>query len=219
MYARSLTTRQISDQIEEIYGFECSEGFISDVTDRILQEIDDWQKRPLDVVYPVIFIDAIHFSVREDNRIRKVAAYVILACALDGQKDVIGLEIGENESSKYWLGVLNGLKNRGVSDIMLLCADGLTGMKEAIAAAFPETECQRCIVHQVRNTLKYVANKDMKAFAADLKAIYLAADEKQGYETMQAVTGKWDDKYPHTMKSWEVNWDILSPIYKFSQDV
>lgn len=219
MYARGLTTGQISDQIEEIYGFECSGGFIPDVTDKILQEIDGWQKRTLDVVYPVIFTDAIHFSVREDNRIRKVAAYVILACALDGQKDVTSLEIGENESSKYWLGVLNGLKNRRTSDIMLLCADGLTGMKEAIAAAFPETEYQRCIVHQVRNTLKHVANKDMKAFAADLRAIYLAADEKQDHETMQAVTGKWDDKYPHAMKSWEVNWDILSPIYKFSQDV
>ena len=118
MYARGLTTRQISDQIEEIYGFECSEGFISDVTDKILQEIDDWQKRPLDEIYPIVFIDAVHFSVREDNRIRKLAAYVILGYTLDGMKDVIGLEIGENESSKFWLGVLNSLKNRGVKDIM-----------------------------------------------------------------------------------------------------
>ncbi len=131
-YARGLTTRQISEQIEEIHGFECSEGFISDVTDKILQEIDDWQKRPLDDIHPIVFVDAVHFSVREDNRIRKLAAYVILAYTLEGRKDVISLEIGENESSKYWLSALNGLKNRGVKDIMVICADGLSGIKEVV---------------------------------------------------------------------------------------
>ena len=219
MYARGLTTRQISDQIEEIYGFECSEGFISDVTDKVMQEIDDGQKRPLDEIYPIVFIDAVHFSVRDDNRIRKLAAYVILAYTLDGRKDVIGLEIGENESSKYWLGILNGLKNRGVKDIMLLCADGLSGMKEAIAAAYPETEYQRCVVHQVRNTLKYVSYKDKKEFAKDLKGIYQAPDEKTGYEVMQDVKAKWNPKYPNAMKSWEANWDVLTPMFKFSKDV
>ncbi|MBQ6684752.1 MAG: IS256 family transposase [Firmicutes bacterium] len=219
MYARGLTTRQISEQIEEIYGFECSEGFISDVTDKILQDIDDWQKRPLDEIYPILFIDAVHFSVREDNRIRKLAAYVILGYTLDGRKEVLSLEIGENESSKYWLGVLNGLKNRGVKDSMVICADGLSGMKEAIQTAFPETEYQRCIVHQVRNTLKYVSYKDMKHFANDLKSIYLAPNEQQGYDALQRVAEKWDPKYPNAMKSWEANWDILSPIFKFSTDV
>lgn len=219
MYARGLTTRQISEQIEEIYGFECSEGFISDVTDKIMQEIEDWQNRPLDAVYPVMFIDAVHFSVREDNRIKKLAAYVILAITLEGKKDVISLQIGENESSKYWLGVLNDLKNRGVKDVMVICADGLTGIKEAIAAAFADTEYQRCIVHQVRNTLKYVSYKDMKGFASDLKKIYLAPNEQQGYETMQRVKEKWDEKYPGAMKSWEHNWDVLTPIFKFSADV
>lgn len=219
MYARGLTTRQISDQIEEIYGFECSESFISDVTDKVLQEIDDWQKRPLDEIYPIVFIDAVHFSVRDDNRIKKLAAYVILAYTLDGHKDVIGLEIGENESSKYWLGILNGLKNRGVKDILLLCADGLTGMKEAIEAAYPETEYQRCIVHQIRNTLKYVSYKDKKAFANDLKSIYQAPDEKTGYDALQEVKAKWNPKYPNAMKSWELNWDVLSPMFKFSKDV
>lgn len=219
MYARGLTTRQISEQIEEIYGFECSEGFISDVTDKILQEIGDWQNRPLDDVYPIMFIDAVHFSVREDNRIRKLAAYVILAITLEGKKDVISLQIGENESSKYWLGVLNDLKNRGVKDVMVICADGLTGIKEAIAAAFPDTEYQRCIVHQVRNTLKYVSYKEMKEFASDLKTIYLAPNEQQGYENMQRVKDKWDEKYPNAMKSWEQNWDVLTPIFKFSSDV
>ena len=219
MYARGMTTRQISEQIEEIYGFECSEGFISDVTDKILQDIDDWQKRPLEEIYPIVFIDAVHFSVREDNRIKKLAAYVILGYRLDGRKDVISLEIGENESSKYWLSVLNEMKNRGVKDIMILCADGLSGIKEAIHAAYPETEYQRCIVHQVRNTLKYVSYKDMKAFAADLKTIYLAPNEAQGYEAMQRVDEKWSEKYPNAMKSWEKNWDVLTPIYKFSAEV
>lgn len=219
LYARGLTTRQISDQIEEIYGFECSEGFISDVTDKILQEIDDWQNRPLDDVYPIMFIDAVHFSVREDNRIKKIAAYVILAITLDGRKEVVSLQIGENESSKYWLGVLNDLKNRGVKDVMVICADGLSGMKEAISAAFPETEYQRCIVHQVRNTLKYVSYKDMKAFAADLKSIYLAPNESKGLEALERVTDKWNEKYPNSMKSWHQNWDVLTPIYKFSSDV
>ena len=219
MYARGMTTSQISEQIEEIYGFECSEGFISDVTDKILQEVDDWQNRPLDAVYPIMFIDAVHFSVREDHQIRKLAAYVILAINSDGYKDVISLQIGENESSKYWLGVLNELKNRGVKDVMVICADGLTGIKEAIEAAFPKTEYQRCIVHQVRNTLKYVAHKDKKAYAADLKTIYLAPTEKQGLENMKKVMSKWKDKYPNSMKSWEANWDVLTPIYKFSTEV
>ena len=219
MYAKGMTTRQIAEQMEEIYGFECSESFISNVTDKIIGEIEDWQKRPLDEVYPIVFIDAVHFSVREDNRIKKLAAYVILGYSKDGMKEILSLEIGENESSKYWLGVLNNLKNRGIKDIMVLCADGLSGIKEAINAAFPETEYQRCIVHQVRNTLKYVAYKDMKIFANDLKGIYLAPDEKTGYEELEKVKSKWEQIYPNVMKSWEVNWDVLSPIFKFSRDV
>ena len=219
MYARGLTTRQISEQIEEIYGFECSERFISDVTDKVLQDILDWQNRPLDNIYPILFIDAVHFSVRDDNIIRKLAAYVIIGINCDGMKEVISLEIGENESSKYWLGVLNSLKNRGVKDVMIICADGLSGIKEAIQAAFPKTEYQRCIVHQVRNSLKYVSYKDMKEFASDLKKIYLAPDESKGKEQLEIVTNKWDSKYPNSMKSWHNNWDVLSPIFKFSSDV
>ena len=219
MYAKGMTTRQIAEQMEEIYGFECSESFISNVTDKIIGEIEDWQKRPLDEVYPIVFIDAVHFSVREDNRIKKLAAYVILGYSKDGMKEILSLEIGENESSRYWLGVLNNLKNRGIKDIMVLCADGLSGIKEAINTAFPETEYQRCIVHQVRNTLKYVAYKDMKPFANDLKGIYLAPDEKTGYEELEKVRKKWEKIYPNVMKSWELNWDVLSPIFKFSREV
>lgn len=219
MYAKGMTTRQISAQIEEIYGFECSEGFISDVTDKILQEVSDWQNRPLNKIYPIVFIDAVHFIVREDNRIKKLAAYVILGVDTDGIKDILSLQIGENESSKYWLGVLNELKNRGVDDIMILCADGLTGIKEAIQHAFPKSEYQRCIVHQIRNTLKYVCYKDKKAFASDLKTIYLSPSEKQGFSNLEKVKNKWESKYPNAMKSWEQNWDVLTPIFKFSQDV
>ena len=158
MYAKGMTTRQISDTLMDIYGFEASEGFISDVTDKLLPQIEEWQKRPLNEIYPVIFIDAIHYSVRDNNVIRKMAAYVILGINCEGRKEVLTIQVGDNESSKYWLSVLNELKNRGVRDILILCADGLTGIKEAIAAAFPNTEYQRCIVHQVRNTLKYVAD-------------------------------------------------------------
>ena len=219
MYAKGMTTRQISDTLEEIYGFEASEGFISDVTDKILPQIEDWQNRPLSEVYPVIFIDAIHYSVRDNGVIRKLAAYVILGINLEGRKEVLTIQVGENESSKYWLSVLNSLKNRGVKDILILCADGLTGIKEAIAAAFPQTEYQRCIVHQVRNTLKYVSDKDRKDFASDLKTIYQAADEEQGLAALERVTEKWTVKYPNSMKSWEKNWDAISPIFKFSAAV
>ena len=219
MYAKGMTTRQISDTLEDIYGFEASEGFISDVTDKILPQIEDWQHRPLSEVYPVLFIDAIHYSVRDNGVIRKLAAYVILGINLEGRKEVLTIEIGENESSKYWLSVLNGLKNRGVKDILILCADGLTGIKEAIAAAYPQTEYQRCLVHQVRNTLKYVADKDKKIFANDLKTIYHAATEAAALEELARVTEKWSEKYPNAMKSWHQNWDVITPIFKFSSAV
>jgi putative transposase len=219
MYARGLTTRQISDQIEDIYGFEISEGMVSDITDKLLPEIDAWQKRPLSSIYPIVFIDAVHFSVRDNNVIRKLAAYTILGINDSGHKEVLSIQVGENESNKYWLSILNELKNRGVKDIMVLCADGLTGIKDSIAVAYPQTEYQRCIVHQVRNTLKYVADKDKKAFATDLKTIYHAPSEEAGYQQMKEVTEKWQEHYPNAMKSWATNWDVISPIFKFSSDV
>ena len=214
-----MTTRQISETLEDIYGFEASEGFISDVTDKILPQIEDWQKRPLSEIYPVLYIDAIHYSVRDNGIIRKLAAYVILGINIDGQKEVLTIQVGENESAKYWLSVLNELKNRGVKDILILCADGLSGIKEAIAAAYPKTEYQRCIVHQVRNTLKYVADKDRKPFANDLKTIYHAPSEEQALEALGRVTEKWSVKYPNSMKSWKQNWDAICPIFKFSTEV
>ena len=219
MYAKGMTTRQISEMIEDIYGFEVSEGMVSDITDRLLPEIEEWQNRPLAEVYPILFIDAVHFSVKDNNVIRKLAAYVILGINHEGKKEVLTIQVGENESSKYWLTVLNELKNRGVKDILIVCVDGLTGIKEAINAAFPKTEYQRCIVHQVRNTLKYVPDKDRKAFAADLKTIYQAAGEKKALAALEHVTEKWTPKYPNSMKRWKDNWDAISPIFKFSATV
>ena len=219
MYAKGMTTRQISETLEDIYGFEASEGFISDVTDKILPQIEDWQKRPLSEIYPVLYIDAIHYSVRDNGVIRKLAAYVILGINLDGQKEVLTIQVGDNESAKYWLSVLNELKNRGVKEILILCADGLSGIKEAIAAAYPKTEYQRCIVHQVMNTLKYVADKDRKPFANDLKTIYHAPSEEQALEALEKVREKWSVKYPNSMRSWKQNWDAICPIFKFSPEV
>ena len=178
-----------------------------------------WKNCPLKEVYPVAYLDAIHYSVREDGIIRKLAAYVILGITLEGKKEVLSIQIGENETSKYWLSVLNGLKNRGVKDILILCSDGLSGIKEAITAAFPKTEQQRCIVHMVRNTLKYVADKDRRVFAAELKTIYHAPEEKKAREALGKVTAKWTPKYPNSMKRWQDNWDVVSPILQFSMEV
>ena len=190
MYAKGMTVRQISETIEDIYGFEVSEGMVSDITDKLLPKIEEWQNRPLSAVYPIVFIDAVHFSVGNDGVIRKLAVYVVLGINEEGKKEIPAITIGENESSKYWLSVLNSLKNRGIKDILILCSDGLTGIKEAITAAFPSTEQQRCIVHMVRNTLKYVANKDMKAFAKDLKTIYTAPNEETASNHLKTVTEK-----------------------------
>ena len=219
MYAKGMTTRQISEQVEDIYGFEASETMVSNITNKLLPEIEEWQNRPLSTVYPIVFIDAVHFSVRDNHIIKKLAAYIILGINDEGRKEVLSINIGENESSKYWLGILNELKNRGVEDILILCADGLTGIKESIAVAYPKTENQRCIVHQVRNTLKHVSYKDKKEFSKDLKGIYHAPTEEIGYEVMQEVTEKWSEKYPNSMKSWNTNWDVISPMFKFSPGV
>ena len=219
MYARGMTTRQISEQIQDIYGFDVSESLVSSVTNKLLPEIEDWQQRPLSHVYPIVFIDAVHFSVRENNIIKKLAAYVILGINHEGKKEVLTISIGENESSKYWLSLLNELKDREVKDILVLCADGLSGIQDAVGTAFPNTEYQRCIVHQLRNTLKYVSHKDKKEFACDLKTIYHSSNERKGYEKMQEITEKWSKKYPNSMKSWEVNWDSIAVMFKFSKEV
>lgn len=218
MYAKGMTIRQISETIEDIYGFETLESFISDATDKILPQIEDWQNRPLDVVYPILYIDAILYSIRDNGVIRKLAAYVILGINTEGKKEVLTISVGDNESAKYRLSVMNELKNRSEKNVLVICADGLTGIKKAIAAAFPKTEYQCCIVHQVKNTLKYVPDKDRKTFDTDLKTIYQASDEK-ALAALDRVTEKWAPKYPNSMKRWKDNWDAISPIFKFSATV
>ncbi|MBS5842968.1 MAG: IS256 family transposase [Clostridiales bacterium] len=214
MYAKGMTTRQISDTLEDIYGFESSEGFISDVTDKIMPQIEDWQNRPLSEVYPVLYI-----AVRDNGVIRELVAYVKLGINNDEYKEVLTIEVGENESAKYWLSVLIGLKKRGVKDILIICADGLTGIKEAIAAAYPKTEYQRCIVHQIRNTVKYVSDRPQTFLCRPedyLSGIY----GREGFgSTGTRVTEKWSGKYPNSMKRWKQNWDAISPIFKFSTAV
>lgn len=219
MYGRGLTTREISEQIEDIYGFEASAELISKVTDKILPQIEEWHQRTLSEVYPIIFIDAIIFNVRKERMVSKKAVYVVLGINSEGMKDVLSIEIGDVESSKYWLGVLNNMKNRGVRDILILCADGLTGIREAIEAAFPMTEYQHCIVHMVRNTLKHVSHKHRKDFATDLKSIYHAPDEEAGHANMLEVKEKWDKIYPNAMGRWEEKWGGICPVFKYSSDV
>ena len=219
MYARGMTTREISEHIEDIYGFEASAELVSRVTDKVLPLIEEWQNRRLSEVYPIVYIDAIVFNVRKEKVVQKVSVYVVMGVDTDGMKDVLTIEVGETESSKYWLSVLNSLKNRGVRDVLVLCADGLSGIKEAIETAFPKTEYQRCIVHMVRNTLAHVAHKYKKEFANDLKTIYHAPDEETGYARMLEVTEKWEKIYPNAMKRWSDNWDVVCPIFKFSMAV
>lgn len=219
LYGRGLTTREINEQIQDLYGIEVSATMVSNITDQIIPEIKEWQERPLDEVYPFVFIDAVHFSVREDSRVVKKAAYIVLGINSEGYKEVIGIYIGENESSKYWLGVLNDLKERGVKDILIMCSDNLTGIKEAINAAFPNTVQQRCIVHMIRNSVKYVNYKELKAFTADLKLIYTSKTEKDGYEKLQEIKEKWKDKYASAFRIWESNWDSICPFFQFSEPI
>lgn len=219
LYARGLTTREINEQIQDLYGIEVSATMVSNITDQIIPEIKEWQERPLDSVYPIIFIDAVHFSVREENRVVKKAAYIVLGINKDGYKEILGIWIGENESSKFWLGVLNDLKQRGIIDILIMCSDNLTGIKQAIETAYPKTIQQRCIVHMIRNSVKFVSYKDLKEFCKDLKKIYTSKNEKQGYEELQKVKEKWKDKYISAFKTWEENWDSICPFFQFSERI
>jgi transposase-like protein len=219
LYARGMSTRDIHDQIKDIYGIELSAEMVSKITERIMPEIKEWQNRPLESVYPFIFMDAIHYKVRDDSRIINRAAYVVLGINIEGNKDILGIWIGENETSKFWLGILNELKNRGVADVLLFCVDGLTGLKEAIEAAYPNAEVQRCIIHQLRNSFKYVSYKDIKEFARDFRGVYTAVSESEGLDVLCTLKDKWGQKYPFALRSWETNWDVLSPFFKFPDEV
>lgn len=219
MYAKGMTTRDISTHLHDVYGVDASAEMISHMTDRILPVAREWQNRPLERKYAVVFMDAIHFHVREDNRTVKKAVYVAIGIRLDGTKEVIGMWIGGNESAKYWLGVLNEIKNRGVEDIMIVSVDGLTGFVDAIGAVFPQAEVQRCIVHQVRYTTKFVNYKDIKPFMKDLKAVYQAPTEEIALENLDILEENWGKKYPASISSWRNNWPQLSTYFKYPQEI
>lgn len=219
LYARGMSTRDISDQVKDLYGIDVSAEMVSKITEKLVPEIREWQNRPLESIYPFVFMDAIHYKVRTDGQIVNRAAYVVMGVNISGNKDILGIWIGENESSKFWLGVLNDLKNRGVEDVLVFCVDGLTGIKEAITAAFPKSEIQRCIIHQLRNSFKYVSYKDLKAFARDFKTIYTSANEEIALSRLDDLKNKWGKEYPYAFKSWESNWDVLSPFYKFPEQI
>lgn len=215
LYTAGLSTRDIHDQIKELYDVEISAEMVSKITDRVLPMVSEWQNRPLESTYAFIFLDAIHYKVREEKQIVNKAAYVAIGVNMDGEKDVLGIWIGANESSKFWLSVLNDLKSRGIKTVLVFCTDGLTGFKEAIGAVYPQSKIQRCIIHQIRSSMKYVACKDRKAFAADLKTIYRSTNEEQAIENLISVKDKWVDKYPYAIKSWEDNWDTLATLFIF----
>lgn len=219
MYAKGMTTSDIESHIRDIYGIEVSDTTVSRVTDKILPIAKEWQQRPLESVYAVVFLDAIHFHVRSEGQIVKKAVYIAIGIDLDGRKDVLGMWVGENESAKFWATVLNGLRNRGVEDIFIACTDNLTGFSAAIEAVFPKAEIQNCIIHQIRNSTKYVSYKDLKALVADLKAIYAAVDEASALEALEIFARCWDKKYPKISLSWQDNWVNLSTYFKFPQEV
>ena len=219
MYAKGMTTRDISAHLRDVYGVEASAEMISHMTDRILPIAKEWQNRPLERKYAIVFMDAVHFYVREDNRVIKKAVYVAIGTKLTGDREVLGMWVGGNESAKYWLGVLNEIKNRGVEDIMIVSVDGLTGFVDAIGAVFPQAEIQRCIVHQIRYTTKFVSYKDVKAFTADLKLIYKASTEEAALEALDALEAKWGDKYPSSVQSWRSNWPQLSTFFKYPPEI
>ena len=215
LYAKGMTTTDIKEQIRELYDVEISTETVSNITSRIMPLVSEWQNRPLERTYSFVFMDAIHYKVREDKQIVVKAAYVVLGVNMDGEKEVLGIWIGANESSKFWLSVLNDLKNRGVENVLIFCVDGLKGFKEAISAVYPFAKIQRCIVHQIRASVKYIPYKDKKAFIADLKKIYGAVNEDAATAALLELQKKWGCKYPNAVSSWEENWDNLITFFAF----
>ena len=219
LYAAGMSTRDIKEQIKGLYDVEISEGLVSKISERILPEVKQWQDRPLEACYPFVFMDAIHYKIREDHHVVTKAAYVILGINEDGIKEVLGLWVGASESAKYWMGVLNELKSRGVQNVSLFCVDGLTGFKEAITAVYPKARIQRCIIHQIRSSTRFVSYKHIKEFMKDLKQVYQANTEEQAMSQLAAFSEKWEKQYPTAVHSWEENWDILSTYFDYPVEI
>ena len=210
---------QITDHIEDIYGVHFSKPAIAAVTDKLIPMLEEWRVRPLEAIYPFIYLDAIHYKVREDGRYVSKAFYTVLGVNLEGRKEILGLYLNESEGAKFWLQVLTDLNNRGVRDILIASVDGLTGFPEAINAVFPETEVQLCIVHQIRNSLKYVASKDQKQFAGELKTVYQAFTKEEAESALEKMEEKWGRRYPIVFESWRNKWDNLSNYFKYPEDI
>ena len=219
LYSCGMSQRDIAEQIKNLYDVEISDGLVSKIVEKVTPEVNAWQNRPLDSIYPFIFMDAIHYKVKENHQYITKAAYVVLGIQMDGRKDILGVWIGENESAKFWLSVMNDLKNRGIKDVYVFCVDGLTGFREAINSAFPKSQIQRCIIHQIRSSTRYVNWSDMKAVMADLKKVYQAINEDEAMNGLMEFKEKWVKKYPSCVRSWEENWDILSTFYAYPAEV
>ena len=215
MYARGMTTRDIQEHVKDFYGVDISAVFISHVTEKVMDLAGQWQARPLESVYPIVFFDAIHYKVRQDGRVVNKAAYTCLGIDEKGHKDVLGIWIGEREGAHYWLGVLNELKNRGVEDILIACVDGLKGFPEAIAQVYPKAETQLCVIHLIRNSVKYVGSKYQKEFMLDLKQVYRAPSLASAETALDTLTAKWGEKYPLAVKPWVTNWANASTYFKY----
>lgn len=219
MYAKGMSNRDIEEHLRDLYGVDVSPALITRITDKILPEIKEWQSRMLKGVYSIMFMDAIHYPVRKDGVVSQRAVYIAIGIDLQGQEEVLGLWIGDTESSKFWLGIMNELKNRGVRDILIASVDGLNGFSDAIRTVFPQTEIQRCIVHQIRNSTRYLSYKDLKEFIADLKLVYQAVTEQAALENLDSLEEKWGKKYPAAIRSWRNNWTELSTYFKYPPEI
>ena len=219
MYGKGMSQRDIEDTIREIYGCDIPQTLISKITDKILPEVNEWQNRPLDTVYPIIYFDGIVFKSRKDNAIINKCVYTVLGVGTDGQKDILGTWISENESASFWAGVCSDLKKRGVADILIACHDNLKGLNEAINATFPRAKQQLCIVHQIRNSVKFVSWKDRKAICADLKKIYGAINRDEAEYALEEFREKWEGKYPAILRSWDDNWAELTTFFEYPQEI
>ncbi|MED4332090.1 IS256 family transposase, partial [Schinkia azotoformans] len=219
LYAHGMSTRDIQEQVKDLYNIQISSELVSKISEKIMPQVNEWQSRPLEAYYPFIFMDAIHYKIRDNHQIVTKAAYVVLGINNEGYKEILGIWVGGNESSKFWLGVLNDLKTRGIKTVNLFCVDGLTGFREAIQAVYPFADIQRCIIHQIRSSTKYVSYKHIKEFVADLKLIYTSINEETAVERLIEFKEKWDKDYPSAVKSWEENGDILSTFYVYPPEI
>lgn len=219
LYSCGMSQRDISEQIKNLYDVEISPELVSKISEKIMPEVTAWQNRPLNSIYPFVFMDAIHYKVKENHQYVTKAAYVVLGINMDGCKDILGIWIGEHESAKFWLNVLNDLKNRGIQSVYVFCVDGLTGFREAISSVYPKSQIQRCIIHQIRSSTKFVSYKDIKKLMSDLKTVYQAINEEEALNNLMKFKETWGKTYPSCVKSWEENWDILSTFFAYPAEV